>query len=89
MRFCSVILFYFSFNYIFFNGNTRYLLVEIDAGKEKQEVLVPENIEGTKSAYSKCWGNVNLIFVRSLAICNICALFKFLLGQQNLNYRYR
>ena len=58
MRFCSVILFYFSFNYIFFNGNTRYLLVEIDAAKEKQEVLVPENIGITKSVYSKCWGNL-------------------------------
>ena len=79
MRFCSVILFYFSFNYIFFNGNTRYLLVEIDARKERQEVLVPENIEGTKSAYSKCWGNVNLIFVRSVAISI----------QLTLNYQYR
>ena len=68
MRFCSVILFYFSFNYIFFNGNTRYLLVEIDAGKEKQEVLVPENIGRTKLGYSKCWGIVNLIFVRSVMI---------------------
>ena len=68
MKIFSVILFYFSFNYIFFNGNTRYLLVEIDAGKEKQEVAVPENIGRTKSVYSKCWGNVNLIFVRSVAI---------------------
>ena len=68
MRFCSVILFYFSFNYIFFNGNTRYLLVEIDAGKEKQEGLVPESIGRANSVYSKCWGNVNLIFVRSVAI---------------------
>ena len=68
MRFCSVILFYFSFNYIFFNGNTRYLLVEIDAGKEKQEVMFPENIGRPKSMYSKCWGNDNLIFVHSVAI---------------------
>ena len=67
MKFCSVILFFFLFNYIFFNGNTRYLLVEIDAGKEKQEVMVPESIGRTKSVYSKCWGNVNLIFVRSVA----------------------
>ena len=59
MKIFSVILFYFSFTYIFFNGNTRYLLVEIDAGKEKQEVAVPENIGRTKSAYGKCWGNVN------------------------------
>ena len=68
MKIFSVILFYFSFNYIFFNGNTRFLLVEIDAGKEKQEVLFPENIGRTKSVYGKCWGNVNLIFVRSVAI---------------------
>ena len=79
MKFCSVILLYLSFNYIFFNGNTRYLLVEIDARKERQEVLVPENIEGTKSAYSKCWGNVHLIFVRSVAISI----------QLTLNYQYR
>ena len=68
MKIFSVILFYFSFNYIFFNGNTRYLLVEIDAGKEKQEVMVPERMGGTKSVYSKCWGNVNLIFVCSVDI---------------------
>ena len=57
MKICSVILFYFSFNYIFFNGNTRYLLVEIDVEKEQQEVLAPERIG------SKCWGNFNSIFV--------------------------
>ena len=57
MKLSSVILFYFSFNYIFFNGSTRYILVEIDAEKEKQDVLVPESIKRTKSVDSKCWGN--------------------------------
>ena len=37
MKFCSVFLFYFSFIYILFNGNTRYILVEIDVEKEQPE----------------------------------------------------
>ena len=75
MRFCSVILFYFSFNYIFFNGDTRYLLVEIDAGKEKQE--------GPR----KYWKN-KIGVQQMLGYCqfNICPLRN---DNKNLNYQCR